>query len=79
MTAAVADTHTALWHLFGDARLSAAAGLIKNVHDIDEAAAEMLDHADALGLAAGESVGLAVETQIFETVSPVLQEGILCT
>jgi PIN domain nuclease of toxin-antitoxin system len=24
--AAVADTHTALWHLFGDARLSAAAG-----------------------------------------------------
>jgi PIN domain nuclease of toxin-antitoxin system len=26
MIAAVADTHTALWHLFGDARLSAAAG-----------------------------------------------------
>jgi PIN domain nuclease of toxin-antitoxin system len=25
MIAAVADTHTALWHLFGDARLSAAA------------------------------------------------------
>ena len=26
MIAAVADTHTALWHLFGDARLSVAAG-----------------------------------------------------
>lgn len=26
MIAAVADTHTALWHLFDDARLSAAAG-----------------------------------------------------
>ena len=26
--AAVADTHTALWHLFGDARLSAAAGAV---------------------------------------------------
>jgi PIN domain nuclease of toxin-antitoxin system len=26
MIAAVADTHTALWHLFGDARLSAGAG-----------------------------------------------------
>jgi hypothetical protein len=26
MISAVADTHTALWHLFGDARLSAAAG-----------------------------------------------------
>jgi PIN domain nuclease of toxin-antitoxin system len=26
MIAAVADTHTALWHLFNDARLSAAAG-----------------------------------------------------
>jgi hypothetical protein len=25
MIAAVADTHTALWHLFDDARLSAAA------------------------------------------------------
>jgi PIN domain nuclease of toxin-antitoxin system len=26
MIAAVADTHTALWHLFDDARLSAGAG-----------------------------------------------------
>jgi hypothetical protein len=26
MIAAVADTHTALWHFFDDARLSAAAG-----------------------------------------------------
>ena len=26
MIAAVADTHTALWHLFNDARLSSAAG-----------------------------------------------------
>lgn len=34
MIAAVADTHTALWHLFDDSRLSAAAGAI-----IDEAAA----------------------------------------
>lgn len=32
--AAVADTHTALWHLFGDARLSAVAGRL-----ITEAAA----------------------------------------
>lgn len=30
MIAAVADTHTALWHLFGDARLSAAAGAFIN-------------------------------------------------
>ncbi len=30
MIAAVADTHTALWHLFDDARLSAAAGAFIN-------------------------------------------------
>ncbi len=28
MIAAVADTHTALWHLFDDARLSASAGAV---------------------------------------------------
>jgi PIN domain nuclease of toxin-antitoxin system len=30
MIAGVADTHTALWHLFGDARLSAVAGTFIN-------------------------------------------------
>jgi len=30
MIAGVADTHTALWHLFDDARLSAAAGAFVN-------------------------------------------------
>ncbi len=28
--AAVADTHTAIWHLFGDTRLSAAAATVIN-------------------------------------------------
>ena len=48
------------------ARVEADARLVEDVHDVDEAAAEVLDHLDALRLAARERVGLAVEAQVVE-------------
>ena len=48
------------------ARVQADARLVEDVHHVDEAAAEVLDHLDALRLAAGQRVGLAVEAQVVE-------------
>ncbi len=56
------------------ARVESDARLVEDVHDVDQAAAEMLDELDALRLATGERVGLAVETEVVEPdVGHVLQ------
>ena len=46
--------------------MQADARLVEDVHHVDQAAAEVLDHLDALRLAARERVGLAVQAQVVE-------------
>ena len=61
-------------HAVNIARVQPNAGLIKNIHHIDQAAAQMFDDLDALRFAAGEGVGGAVEAEIFEpNVNQMLQ------
>ena len=48
------------------ARVEPDARLVEDVHHVDQAAAEVLDQLDALGLAAGQRVGLAVEAQVVQ-------------
>ena len=48
------------------ARMEADARLVEDVHRVDQAAAEVLDHLDALRLAARQRVGLAVEAEVVE-------------
>jgi hypothetical protein len=56
------------------ARVKADARLVEDVHDVDETAAEMLHHLDALRFAARQRVGLAVQRQVVEAdVDDVLE------
>ena len=55
-------------------RMEPDARLVEDVHHVDEAAGQVLDHLDPLRLATGQRVGLAVETQVVEPdVDHVLQ------
>src|SRR5688572_18497299 len=48
--------------------------LVKDIHDIHKAAAEVLHHLDALRLAAGQRIGLAVKAEVVEAnIDHVLQ------
>jgi hypothetical protein len=46
------------------ARVHPDAGFVKDVQDIHQAAAQMLDHLDALRLTAGQRIGFAVEAEV---------------
>jgi hypothetical protein len=47
-------------------RVQSEAGLVKDIHDIHKAAAQMLNHLDALGFAPGQRVGRAIQAQVFQ-------------
>ena len=56
------------------ARVQADARLVEDVHHVHQAAAQVLDHLDALRFAAGQRIGLAVQAEIFEAdIHQVLQ------
>ena len=48
------------------ALMKADRGLVENVHHPDQAGADLAGQADALGLAAGERVGTALQRQVVE-------------
>ncbi len=53
-------------HAVDIARVQADTRFVKDIHHIDQAAAEMFDDFDALRFAAGQGVGWAVEAEVFE-------------
>ena len=53
--------------------MEADARLVEDVGHVDKAAAEVLDHLDALRLAAGQRVGLAVQAQV---IQPDVDDGL---
>ena len=56
------------------ARVQANARLVEDIEHVYKAAAEMLDHLDALRLAAGERIGFAIEAEVFQAdIDHVLQ------
>jgi hypothetical protein len=61
------------------AGVQADAGLVEDVHDVDQGAVEVLHELDALRLAAGQGVGGAVEGEVaeadFDQVGEALLDG----
>ena len=64
--ALVAQLHEQLVEAVHVARVEPDARLVEDVGDVDQAAAEVLDHLDPLRLAARQRVGLAVQAEVVE-------------
>ncbi|GAA3352074.1 hypothetical protein GCM10020358_84960 [Amorphoplanes nipponensis] len=71
--ALVAQVQQQVVHALDVVRVQADGGFVEDVGDVGEGGAEVADHLDALGLAAGEGAGGAVEGEVAEAD---LDEGV---